>query len=85
MVTTRCIALIIALGFAACATAVWGQPPDRVPIVGLLALSASPKDTIYEALREGLRERGYVEGRMLDSSTAGHKDTSSSCRSSQKS
>jgi putative ABC transport system substrate-binding protein len=63
MVTTRCVLLLIAIGFAFCATAVWGQLPDRVPIVGLLALSAGPNDTIYEAVREGLRERGYVEGR----------------------
>ena len=29
----------------------------------MLALSAGPKDTIYEAVREGLLERGFVEGR----------------------
>jgi putative ABC transport system substrate-binding protein len=62
MAITRCVLLIIALSFTTCATVVYGQRPHRVPVVGLLALSAGPKDTIYEAIREGLRERGYVEG-----------------------
>ena len=60
----RIVLLGLALGFAAFAMTVWAQPSDRVRIVGSLALGATrPSDPIYEAMRAGLRELGYVEGR----------------------
>ncbi len=43
----------------------WAQQPDRVPVVGLLMSSVSPHDPVLEALRAGLREQGYVEGRNI--------------------
>ena len=54
----------LVLCVAASALGVWAQQPDRVRVVGSLALGATrPSDPIYEAIREGLREVGYVEGR----------------------
>lgn len=45
-------------------TVAFAQQSDRVRIIGSLALGATrPDDPIYEAIRKGLRERGYVEGR----------------------
>jgi putative tryptophan/tyrosine transport system substrate-binding protein len=43
----------------------WAQQPNRVPVVGLLMSSVSPHDPVLEALRAGLREQGYVEGRNI--------------------
>jgi hypothetical protein len=34
-----------------------------VPVVGMLMVAAGPNETIVQALRDGLRELGYVEGR----------------------
>ena len=41
----------------------WAQQSTRVPVVGLLMVSAGPSDSVVEALRDGLRGLGYVEGR----------------------
>jgi putative ABC transport system substrate-binding protein len=41
------------------------QERGRVPIVGVLTLSAGPDDPGVQALRDGLRELGYVEGRNI--------------------
>ena len=60
----RKCALCLTLGamlFALCRSA-WAQQPGRVWRIGLLTLSALPD---HEALPEGLRDLGYVEGRNL--------------------
>ena len=41
------------------------QERGRVPVVGVLTLSAGPEDPGVQALRGGLRELGYVEGRNI--------------------
>jgi len=41
----------------------WAQQSTRVPVVGLLMVVAGPNDSAIEALRDGLRGLGYVEGR----------------------
>src|SRR5690349_2324522 len=57
---------------------VYAQQSDRVRIVGSLAFGATnPNDPIYEELRKGLRELGWVEGRdfKIEHRTAeGHLD-----------
>lgn len=42
------------------------QSGKKLPVVGLPLISAGPTDRIVEALRRGLRERGYVEGQNID-------------------
>src|SRR5438067_838567 len=69
MITTRAllsIALVLALVAAPRGSA--GQPASRVPRVGYL--SASSRNDLdaqhrLAAFREGLRERGYVEGKTI--------------------
>jgi len=41
------------------------QQPTRVPVIGVLMVSAGPQDSVVEAFRLGLREHGYVEGRDI--------------------
>jgi len=50
------------------------QPPPRVPHVAVLLSEAAGPSTNLEAFRDGLRERGYVEGQnvILDVKFSGH-------------
>jgi putative ABC transport system substrate-binding protein len=73
----RIVLLIVALNLAGATTTSWAQQPNRIPVVGWLAAAAGPDDPLVEALRQGLRERGYLEGRniKLEFRTAqGHPD-----------
>jgi len=46
------------------------QQPKKIPRVGYLAaVSASADAPRLEAFRQGLRDHGYIEGRILLSST----------------
>ena len=54
---------LFALGAAPLAA--WAQQPGKVPVVGSLMVSAGPYDSVMEALRSGLRELGYVDGRNI--------------------
>jgi putative tryptophan/tyrosine transport system substrate-binding protein len=60
---------VLLLGLASLLGTVSGmvqaQERERVPIVGVLTASAGPDDPSVQALREGLRELGYVEGRNI--------------------
>jgi len=38
------------------------QQPAKVPIVGVLMVMAAPDDPVVPAIREGLRQLGYVDG-----------------------
>src|SRR5215831_16599539 len=40
------------------------QQPKKVPRIGYLS-TASPPSPVVEAFRQGLRERGYVEGQNI--------------------
>jgi ABC-type uncharacterized transport system substrate-binding protein len=58
--------LLVALGnLAVAATPAIAHSRDQVPSVGILAVAASVDDPLIEALRQGLRERGYVEGQNV--------------------
>jgi putative ABC transport system substrate-binding protein len=41
------------------------EQPKIVPVVGILMVATGPDDALIEALREGLRELGYVEGQNI--------------------
>ena len=47
------------------ATAAWAQQANTVPVVGVLMVSAGANDGQVEALRTGLRQLGYVDGRNI--------------------
>jgi putative ABC transport system substrate-binding protein len=61
----RLLLLTVAFNFALVTTSAPAQQANRVPTVAYLAGAVSSDDPVFEALREGLRELGYVEGRTI--------------------
>src|SRR5262245_1823640 len=59
-----CVA-VCALLFALCLSAAAQQQPRRSPRIGFLASFGAGPDTRSQALQEGLRELGYVEGKNI--------------------
>jgi putative ABC transport system substrate-binding protein len=59
--------LIVALGAGAlaCPTRILAQSPGNIPRVGLLWIDAGGASPYVAALREGLRARGYVDGKNI--------------------
>jgi putative ABC transport system substrate-binding protein len=58
------IGLIIAFGLLGAPLPTTAQPPGKVYRIGYLA-AIPPPAHLWEALLDGLRERGYIEGRNL--------------------
>ena len=58
------IGLIIAFGMLVAPLLATAQPPGKVYRIGYLA-AIPPPAHLWEALLDGLRERGYIEGRNL--------------------
>jgi putative ABC transport system substrate-binding protein len=56
------LALLAILGFATVQSAA-AQQPKKTPTIGILTLASD--DPLAKVLREGLRERGYIEGRNI--------------------
>jgi putative ABC transport system substrate-binding protein len=50
------------LGFVALAFTVSAQAPVKIPIVGVPMVMAGPDDPVVPAIREGLRQFGYIDG-----------------------
>ena len=63
--TPRIVLLAFALNLAVAATTAWAQQPNKISVVGVLMAIARADDPIVEALRQGLRDLGYVEGRNI--------------------
>ena len=61
MRTRRSFAAAV-LGLMTLALSAAGQEPAKVPIVGVLLRMALPDDPVVPAIREGLRQFGYVDG-----------------------
>ena len=61
----RPLLLAVAFNFALAPTSAPAQQSDRVPTVGYLAGAVRSDDPIIAALRQGLRELGYMEGRTI--------------------
>ena len=57
----RTFASVLAL----CTTSLRAQSGQKVPFIGVPLIAAGPTDRIVEALRRGLRERGYVDGQNI--------------------
>jgi putative ABC transport system substrate-binding protein len=66
----RTVSVIVTLGFLAALRAADAQPRRTIPVIGVLANAdlsaalANPKSPV-SALRQGLREMGYVEGQTI--------------------
>jgi ABC-type uncharacterized transport system substrate-binding protein len=63
--TRRVVLFVLGLGIAVFVAAAGAEQPKIVPVVGILFVSAGPDDPVVEALRAGLRDRGYEEGRDI--------------------
>lgn len=61
----RVFLLAVAISCGAPATELGAQQPSRVPVVGVLMVRAGPHDSVVEAVRKGLHELGYVDGRNI--------------------
>ncbi len=61
----RLLLLAVAFNFVLATTPAPAQPANRVPTVAYLAGAVTSDDPVFEALRQGLRELGYVEGRTI--------------------
>jgi|SRR5712692_10350646 len=75
MISRRAFIGGLAGGLLAAPLAVEAQPAAKMPRVGLLGLGSAESSPLFEALRQGLRERGWVEGQNIafeDRTTAGH-------------
>ena len=59
----RSALLAVALSFGSLATELSAQQPERVPVLGVLMLSAGSDDPVVGSMRRGLHDLGYVEGR----------------------
>lgn len=73
----RLLLLTVAFNFALATTSAPAQQAYRVPTVGYLAGAVSSDDPVFEALRQGLRELGYVEGCTINMefrTAQGHDD-----------
>ena len=75
--TRRPFLLALALNLAAAASHASAQQPNKIPVVGVLMMISAPDDPIVGALRQGLRDLGYVEGRNINiefRTALGHAD-----------
>ena len=61
----RIVLLSLALTLTVAAATAWAQQLNKIPVVGWLALAAGPDDPLVEALRQGLRDLDYMEGRNI--------------------
>src|SRR5712691_10592766 len=60
------LAVILTLSLFAAPLAADAQPAGKVPRIGVLLTNSQSSQSIYiEAFRQGLRERGYVEGQNV--------------------
>jgi putative ABC transport system substrate-binding protein len=64
--TRRVLLFVLGLGAAVLVATAGAEERRTVPVVGILFVSAGPDDPVVQALRRGLRDRGYVEGRDLE-------------------
>ena len=58
------------LALTLAATQLWpsygvGQSGDRIPVVGVLTVTAGPSDPVATSFREGLARLGYVDGKNI--------------------
>lgn len=59
---SRSLLRAVAFSLVMLAYTVSAQQPAKVPIVGVLMVMAAPDDPVVPAIREGLRQLGYVDG-----------------------
>ena len=61
--TRRNLLLALLLSLTCAVASAWAQQANKMPVVGMFVVN--PHDTLVEALRQGLHELGYVEGRTI--------------------
>ena len=63
--TRRLLLRALACAIASAVAPIRAQQSGKVPVVGLLMLSAGPNDPIIERIRRELRSLGYVDGQTI--------------------
>src|SRR5262245_9451055 len=61
----RLLLLIVSLGIFVSHSSLGAEERPDAAVIGILFVSAGPDDPVIQALRKGLRDRGYVEGRDI--------------------
>jgi putative tryptophan/tyrosine transport system substrate-binding protein len=61
----RALSILFVVVLLAVAVIADAQQPKKVPRIGFLSSTSSPRSTRTEAFRQGLRELGYVEGKNI--------------------
>jgi putative tryptophan/tyrosine transport system substrate-binding protein len=64
-VIRRFLLLALAMNFALAVVPARAQQTNKPPVIGVLFVAAGAADPLFIALRQGLRELGYVEGRNI--------------------
>jgi len=72
--TRRNVLLALVLNLVFASSLPWAQ--TKIPVVGFLVVAVRPDDPLVEVFRQGLRDRGYVDGRniKIEFRTADHPD-----------
>ena len=61
----RTVLRLCACGLAFAIAPIRAEQPEKVPLVGLLMLTAGPNDPIVQTIRRELRSLGYVDGQTI--------------------
>jgi len=76
-VIQRLLLFAFAFSLAVAVATAWAQQSNRIPVVGVLMAISAPDDPLIGALRQGLRDLGYVEGTNINiefRTALGHAD-----------
>jgi len=61
----RVLLLGLASLMAMVSVGIGAQDREKIPVIGVLTTSVGPEDPGLQALRDGLREKGYLDGRNI--------------------
>ncbi len=61
----RAFLTFVSAGLVARALTAGAQQPGKVPLIGILSPASTSATPVFEALRQGLRDLGYEEGRTI--------------------
>jgi putative ABC transport system substrate-binding protein len=57
--------LLVLVAFQLWASPISAQSPKRIPVVGVLTVTAGPSDPVATSFRDGLKQLGYIDGQNI--------------------